>query len=393
MIATTGTKAKPYLSPKAKARQTWLFIHRWLGIALLIPMALLGLTGSALVWPEETELLVNPQRSVSAQADPANITAAHVDVASVAMAEHGPITAALIGEPGYPLVMGTNPVAGPFMGLGPPTRMAAYIDPETAEFLDSKRSTGDFMWYMHAIHGHLLLSGIGRPVVGFMGLFLIISAITGLVVWWPGRSKMLAALKWRKWEGKLLNVHRQSGVLLSLVLIVEAVTGAWISFPAFFTMLVEPGADTAEGHSHGPRQAGPGTGGPPPPPVAFSGAQWESAIAQAQAAYPGRLSGIQAPATADGEWTFQMAGAQGPAELHVPAIIGAGEVEIHFSDPDPGRASVVATTMDEVHAARIGGPIWQWLTFISGIFLAFLSISGLYVWAKRKITKRRTEFV
>ncbi|MXO90892.1 PepSY-associated TM helix domain-containing protein [Pontixanthobacter aquaemixtae] len=387
-MATVKAGANPYLSPKAKVQQVWLFVHRWLGIALLIPMALLGLTGSALVWPAETELLVNPQRSVAASADPANITAAHIDAASEAMEAHGPITAALIGEPGYPLMLGTNPVAGPFMGLGPPTRMAAYIDPDNAEFLDSKRSTGDFMWYMHAIHGHLLLSGVGRPVVGFMGLFLIISAVTGLVVWWPGRKKIIAAMRWRRWEGKMLNIHRQSGVLLSLVLIVEAFTGAWISFPAFFTMIVEPGAEAAEGHSHGPRPAGEQKGAAAPP-VSFSGAEWERTLDQAQSAYPGRPASIQAPATADGEWTFMMIGAKGPAEMHVPAVPGTGEIEIGYRAQSAGRATKVAHVMDGIHAASIGGPIWQWLTFLSGIFLAFLSVSGLYVWSKRKLKRSR----
>ena len=67
---------QPYLSAKAKSRMLWLKIHRWLGLALLIPMALLGFTGSMQVWPEEAEALLNPQREVAATADPAVITPA-----------------------------------------------------------------------------------------------------------------------------------------------------------------------------------------------------------------------------------------------------------------------------------------------------------------------------
>ncbi len=380
---TSGTR--PYISPKAKARQVWLFVHRWLGIALLIPMALLGVTGSVLVWPEDTELFLNPQRAVAAEADPALIEARHVDSAIAGLAEYGPVTAALIGEPGYPMMFGTAPVGPPNMGLGPPTRMAAYVDPVSGEMLDTKRSTGDFMWFMHAIHGHLLLSGVGRPVVGFMGLFLIVSAVTGLVIWWPGRRKILAALKWRKWEGKMLNIHRQSGVLLSVVLIVEAFTGAWISFPTFFAAIVEPGGTEVVDEHDAPRVAAPQPSSPPSAPVILSGAQWENALARAQSTYPGRPASIQAPANATGNWQLMIIGEQGPAEVLVPHA--GGEVVVDLRNDSAGTATKVAYAMDGIHAASIGGPIWQWLTFLSGFFLAFLSVSGIYVWLKRKLKR------
>ena len=383
VVNRSGRASGPYLSPKARARQWWLKIHRWLGLTLLVPMALLGLTGSALVWPSETELLLNPQRAVSAGADPAQIEARHIAAATEGLSDHGAVTAALIGDVGQPMMFGTAPVAGPYFGLGPPTRMAAYVDPESGELLDTKRSTGDFMWYMHAIHGHLLLSGVGRPVVGFMGLFLIVSAITGLVIWWPGRKKINAALKWRRWEGKTLNIHRQSGVLLSLVLIIEAFTGAWISFPTFFAGLVEPGSAQVEGE--GPRSREAVAPGPAPIPPTLSALEWEEALASAQSAYPGRPASIQAPASADGDWQFMLVGARGPAEVLVP--YGEGEVAIGYRADSATRATRVSYAMDGIHAASIGGPIWQWLTFLSGVFLAFLSFSGLYVWAKRKLSR------
>jgi len=384
---TDGTGGvQPYLSPKARARKWWLFIHRWMGLALLVPMALLGLTGSALVWPDQTELLLNPQRAVSAEADPAAIQAHHVASAREALARYGPMAAAMVGDVGDPIIFGTAPVAPPHMGLGPPTRMAAYIDPVTGDLLDIRRSTGDFMWFMHAIHGHLLLKNVGRPVVGAMGLLLLISAITGLVIWWPGRKKILAALKWRKWEGKALNIHRQSGVLLSVVLIAEAFTGVWISFPDFIAAMVEPATAQAHGVEHTGESAVVSNAAAAGP-VEFSDEQWVAALNAAQAAYQGRPASIQAPASPDGKWQFMLVGGKGPAEVLIPAQGGAAEID--FRVQTATHSTKLASAMSAVHAAQVGGPIWQWLTFLSGLFLAFLSLSGIYVWGKRKLRHRR----
>ncbi|MCC7394195.1 MAG: PepSY domain-containing protein [Sphingomonadaceae bacterium] len=379
---------KPYMSPKARVRFWWLFVHRWLGLALLVPMAMLGVTGSALVWPDKTELLLNPQRAVAAHADPARIEARHIATARAGLATYGPVTAALIGEPGFPLMLGTAPVAPPHMGLGPPTRMTTYVDPLSGQLIDTKRSTGDFIWYMHAIHGHLLLRGVGRPVVGVMGIFLLLSAITGIVIWWPGRGRILSALRWRRREGKLLNIHRQSGVLLSLVLIVEAISGLWISFPGFFAMIVDPGAaHVAGGHggeARGPRS--PGNPRPPSPPPTIADQKWVDVLAQAQAAYPGRPTSIAVPKSAGGAWEVGVNGARGPATLRIP---DTGPVAIEVAADGATRASRWEAAMTDVHAATIGGPIWQWLSFLSGIALTFLSLSGLYIWGKRRILRGR----
>lgn len=385
MGSTVKTRAKPFMSPKARVRLWWLFVHRWLGLALLVPMAMLGVTGSVLVWPAATEIWLNPQRAVAADADPARIEARHIAAARAGLAGHGPVTAALIGAPGFPLMMGTAPIAPPHMGLGPPTRMTAYIDPASGRLLDTKRSTGDFMWFMHAIHGHLLLSGVGRPVVGVMGIFLLLSAITGLVIWWPGRGRFWAALRWRRREGRLLNLHRQSGVILSLVLIVEAVSGVWISFPTFFAMLVEPGAaHVAPGHGGEARGAQRRGDGLPPPEIADQ--QWVDILSRAQAAYPGRPTSIATPKAAGDAWEVGMDGARGPATLRIPEV---GPVAVELAANGASNASRWEAAMTGVHAASIGGPIWQWLSFLSGIALTFLSLSGLYVWGKRQIARAR----
>lgn len=380
MNATTASSpAKPFLSKKARRRALWLSVHKWIGILLLIPMAALGFTGSALVWPAKTELLVYPHRApASAEADPAKITAQNLAAARVALADQGPVAALLIGEPGQPLMAGATPHKPPHMGLGPPTRMAAYIDPDSGKLLDLTESTGGFMWYMHATHGHLLLKGVGRPVVGVMGIILLVSAISGIYIWWPGRKRFWRALKWQKREGKALNLHKQTGIILSLILVAEAFTGVWISFPTFFAQIVEPGTE-AGGHSHG---RGPGGDVLP-----TQDADWPAMLARAQAAYDARPVSITAPTTERASWQLMLVGEKGPAEILIDPENGA--LDIDYRKDDATRATIVEHVMEGVHYGRVGGAVWAWIVFLSGVVMTFLSLTGIYIWAKRKLTHAR----
>jgi uncharacterized iron-regulated membrane protein len=381
--ATSGEG--PYLSPRARRRQLWLSVHRWLGIVLLIPMAVLGLTGSAQVWPEETEALLNPQREVAATADPAAITADHVAAARAALADYGPVTRIELGGPGNPILASSAPYAEPPFGIGGPVSRQAWVDPASAGVIDSAASSGGFMWYMHFIHGLFLIPGIGRQLVGIMGLFLTISAVTGIYVFWPGAKRMVAALKWQRRDGKMLNLHRQSGFVLSVVLIVEAITGAWISFPGFFAMLVEPGVEQPER----PRREG----GPEGTPIEAEDAAWIAALQAGQAAFAGRPTAIAAPTVESGAWTVTLAADGVNGTVTVPLGGGVPVVEqapaMDGPPPPSTRAGAVFMWMRQAHYATIGGVVWQLLVFLSGIALTFLAVSGIWVWARRELVGKR----
>ena len=385
MAGTAERRVEPFLSPRAKARQWWLKIHRWLGLALLIPMALLGVTGSAQVWPEETEAWLNPQREVAASADPATLDAADVTVLRAALEPHGALAQIELGEVGQPVVATSAVTGPPLFGVAGPVRQQVWLDPVSGTVIDSAATSGSFMWYMHFIHGVLLIPEVGRQVVGWMGWLLLISAVTGLVVFWPGTARALAALKWQKRDGAMRNVHRQSGVILSAVIIIEAVTGAWISFPEAMASLVEPGVEQ-------PQRRRPG-GAPEGDPVAVPDAAWIVALESAKTAFPGRPQSIAAPVAADGAWQIALVGERVDATVTVPlAADGLITVEERAQrrGPPPAttRAGAIAGTMRGVHYATIGGPVWQVIVFLSGIALTFLALSGVWIWGVRKFRRR-----
>ena len=200
-------------------------------------------------------------------------------------------------------------------------------------------------------------------------------------MFWPGVKRVFSALKWQKRDGKMLNIHRQSGFLLSVILIIEAITGAWISFPGFFAMLVEPGVEQPERRRRG--------GGPQGELLQADDGAWMVAINSAAQSYDGRLTGVSAPTAESGTWSVTLSSEGVNATASVP--LDGGEVSVEegpaFNGPPPAptRAIAVSGWMRQVHYAMIGGIIWELLVFISGIVMTFLALSGIYIWGKREL--------
>lgn len=380
-ITQTGTAHKPFKSPKAKTRALWLAIHKWIGLILLVPMAALGFTGAALVWPSATETLVYPERALPSAA-PSTITLQDdsFNEAQVALAEYGPIAAMRFGTAGEPVLVGTPPVLPPKFGLGPPTRMAAYVDHVSGEVLAVTPSTGDFMWFMHATHGHLLLKGIGRPVVGIFGFVLLASAISGLYLWWPAKGRFWSGFKWQKREGVVMNLHKQSGVWLSLILILEAFTGVWISYPSFFAQLVEPGIESGGGEHGGGRGGGGGE------TLANPNRSFAQALTRARGEYDANPVSITAPTSETDHWQVMLIGSNGPAVIEVED--SSDDISVEYRRDDAGTSVRVAHIMEAVHYGNIGF-VWDFLVFLSGIAMFFLSLSGIWIWGIAKIAKNR----
>ena len=47
--------------------------------------------------------------------------------------------------------------------------------------------------------------------------------------------------------------------------------------------------------------------------------------------------------------------------------------------------------MDEIHAAHLGGPVWQFIIFLAGIILTALSLTGIYMWWKMRAGRIRVQ--
>ncbi len=96
---------------------------------------------------------------------------------------------------------------------------------------------------MFELHHALLAGELGETIVGIEGITLILLAITGPIVWWPGVKRWRNGF--RLWRGKglqplLRSLHRAGGAAITLVLLYSAVTGTAMVFKDRFRDILEP---------------------------------------------------------------------------------------------------------------------------------------------------------
>ena len=60
------------------------------------------------------------------------------------------------------------------------------IDPVSLEILETQQAMTGWVRFFHDLHGHLFIAGgLGRELVGWLGVALLVLGCSGLYLWWP----------------------------------------------------------------------------------------------------------------------------------------------------------------------------------------------------------------
>lgn len=110
--------------------------------------------------------------------------------------------------------------------------------------------TEGLMRVVHVLHGSFLLGRPGARVVGVIAFILLLSAFSGLWLWWPMKGPWLRAARWRRTQSTNANLHHQAGYWLVVPLVILALTGASISFRGLFAPIMGEDAVRAMRHIH-----------------------------------------------------------------------------------------------------------------------------------------------
>ena len=369
--STSTSAARP--SARAKARLAWLRLHRWAGLALLAAFLAMGLTGTALVWRDAGERIVHPDRfpavtTTDASASPATLLAAG-QAALPAGIRATDIQLAASGD----AVIVTGESHGPaILGIGPQRRSRVWLDPADATILTTSTGSPDFIFVAKAVHGHLLIAGGGRWVVAGVGLFLLFSAASGLWLWWPGRRKIIAALKWRKGLSRSMNLHRQLGPLAAIGFIAQGATGILMALPWVLSMFAAPPAIVPQGPPTLPSR-----------PLETTRLPADTAIVAGRSiAAKGEVIEIQLPTQNAPHWTLAFDNGD---VVTVDDRTGAPKIEPPHIPSASERAEDFVST---VHGGGYGA-VHRLLLSLTGVALILLSITGLLLWMQGKRRKRR----
>lgn len=196
-------------------------VHRWIGIALAIPIAAVALSGGLLLFKEpyyrfRYPVLAEP-RGASPEASPAAV---------LQRIERR------FSTPGVRVVKFPRDGFNAFH-VSLADRSEALVHPSTGAQIARWSPSSSVPAFLFDLHAHLLAGATGERVNGYLALVLSFLALTGFVVWLPGRRaafRLRHAIPRSAAPGPVWRAHAASGVVLLVPVLLFAVTGAGLVF-------------------------------------------------------------------------------------------------------------------------------------------------------------------
>jgi uncharacterized iron-regulated membrane protein len=339
--------------------------HRWLGLVLLLPLVLQGVTGTVLTvaaaWPDGT--------GASCPTCSANAVLA----AAGAVAPEGFRPRAY--RPGQPATVMLAPA-----GRGPGATVR--IDPVGLTPIGPVSAQGGVVQTMHRLHENLLIPAYaGRSILGWEGVGLVLLVVVGIPLWWPrpgeARAAFLPAPRARgiRFHRRL---HGAIGIWLLPLMLLTAVTGIPLSFPQTTHRLLglPPG---------GPPQRASGTSAGP--------VDLDRAIGLAITAVPDAALRL----------AFLPAGQGDPLRLFLAPAgdrSAAATTQINLSGDgtrlltvqrfaDLPMAERVLRVMRDLHEGIWWGATGLVLTALAGLALPIFAVTGAAMWWLRRCNRLR----
>lgn len=337
-----------------RLRGLWFQVHKWLGITLAILIIPISLTGAALVWHDWIDRQLHPDRYPAAAS--AYLPPSAYAGSAMKLALPGERLSTLTFPADSGAVQATLTKQNP--GGGRPSRATVWLDSKTAESIERGGPRDGLLGILHVVHGSLMVPGVGRQIVGWIGVAMLSSSLTGLWLWWPLKGSFSRGLRWRRRPDFNSNLHHMGGVWIALPLAVLSATGVWISFPAIFNPA---------------NRAPPGPSQPLATPVQTP----DEALASAQLLVPGEVDSITWPTEKKADWTISVKGGAKPIEVMVKDSGATASVA-------PAEPETLARTVRRIHDGTGMGAGWQIIIFVGGILPAVLAVTGILMWLRMR---------
>jgi uncharacterized iron-regulated membrane protein len=354
-------------------------VRRWLvrahlivGVTTAPVLALLGLTGAIMVFEPQivdaanaSLLRVAPSaRTLRLDDMAARLRAAypgaHVD--GVSLAEDATHADA------FDVVRGGDPRGG----------ATVFVDPHTGRILgtaDALRAR--WLGTVHQLHTRLLAGEAGASVVGWTAVALLFLAVTGLVLWWPG--KILRVRRTTSGKRVVLDVHSALGAYSWIFLMLFALTGAALHWEDLARRLV---ASASGGASD------------PPPPAPSHACEGKPALgldrlaAAAAAAVPGATPSWLQVRTPTGlaRMVMRFPEDRTPAGRTVVAMEPCTARVVSVQSTRAASLAFRATRMwaREAHTGDLFGWPTRILAALFSLSLPLMAVTGPLIWLSRR---------
>jgi uncharacterized iron-regulated membrane protein len=209
-------------------------IHLWSGIGVGVYVLLISVTGSILVFRNELyTAATRPPLHVAASGPRLSDEA----LSAAASGAHPGFSVVRIGRTRTPdqavaieLARGTDTISRLF-------------DPYTGKDLGNTVPLGIWMVSrLIVLHDDLLAGRSGRTVNGAGALLLVLMALTGMAVWWPGKKSWRRSLTVHRgvgWRRVTWDLHGAIGFWTVAVILMFALSGAYLGIPQPFENLAD----------------------------------------------------------------------------------------------------------------------------------------------------------
>jgi len=196
----------------AHTLRIWFLVHKWTSLIATVFLLLLCLTGLPLIFHEEIEHYFEPHPELR----PLTADAPRIDydkvMAGALMARPGEVVRFVGFDPEGPLgavYTATSLMPPPDEGHTQP------FDTRTGDLFPSEPPDNGFMNLMLRLHTDLFMGLPGYLFLGFMGLLLVASLVSGVVVYTPFMRKLDFATvrSGRSSRLKWLDLHNVLGIV------------------------------------------------------------------------------------------------------------------------------------------------------------------------------------
>lgn len=375
-VEETSILNRPRYSP---LRKLMFQLHLWIGLALGLYVVVVCVTGSLVVFRGEIEDVLHSDLT---RVTPGPRRMALQPVYEAVKQAHPGDTLRTINLPPAP------DAAWSLWFTGPKGKsFHAYANPYTGKILGDDLANDNLTEWLYDLHANLLAGGTGEKINGIAAMFFGLLCLSGVVIWWPGRGRVVKqglTIQWRsQWKRLNYDLHKVLGIASAGLLLLVIVTGVYFPFPQPFRAIAE-WLGHPEIKAESPRSR--------PRPVA----RWPSldeAIATANSALPeGEVNWIGLPQKPHedisvrkripGDWRLT-----GSDYVHLDQYTGAViSVERH-AERSPGQRFLRA--MFPLHTGTFGGLFTRLLWAMLGLVPALLFVTGFLMWWNRVVRPRR----
>jgi uncharacterized iron-regulated membrane protein len=356
-----------------RLQRLWRNIHLCIGAGLLILLVPIAISGALLVWKDPLDALIHPSR-YAVTAGPAQ--APSVYIARAVDAGFEPIAVRFPDGVGRPVVVNARRGGGERdeneRGARPSLFMI-YIDPPSGRVLDVVDFRTSLFGLIHRFHENLTIPEyFGRSIVGWVGVGMLTSVLTGLYLWWPRNGPIWRGFRWQRGSSVLSNLHHMVGIWIALPLAAVAFTGIYLGFPQQARGLLSSIA------AMNPPQRG-GLGAPLLQPTART---IDQALDDAFALVPGaKAAAIFLPNRQQKAWRIELQdrGMDEARTVMVNDVTGAVSRAGHELAGDR-----IAARIRWIHEGSHAGLLWRVLVFLCGLFPPVLGLTGVIIWLQRR---------